>query len=129
MTPANRVRPLLPLAITAAALAGLGLATARADARDRDRALLAAETARFGPGTRGRVAAWYAATHPDATLTWRALDPGWLDPEVTVELTVTTAAEVRRHAFEVTLADRAVAPADAATADLITRIATWAGEK
>ncbi|MCB9526901.1 MAG: hypothetical protein H6701_00635 [Myxococcales bacterium] len=122
-------RHLLPLAITAAALAGLGVATARADARDRDRALLAAETARFGPGTRGRVAAYYAATQPDATLTWRAADPGWLDPTVTVELTVTTAARTERHTFEVTLADRAVAPADAATADLIARIATWAGEK
>lgn len=122
-------RPLLPIAITAAALAGLGIATARADARDRDRALLAAETARFGPGTRGRVAAYYAATRPDAALTWRARDPGWLDPTVTVELTVTAAAQSWRHAFEVTLTDRAVAPADAATADLIARIATWAGEK
>lgn len=122
-------RHLLPFAITAAALAGLSVAITRADARDRDRALLAAETARFGPGTRGRVAAYYAATHPDATLTWRARDPGWLDPTVTVELTVTAAAQSSCHAFEVTLTDRAVAPADAATADLIARIATWAGEK
>lgn len=93
------------------------------DALDRDRALLVAQTERFGPGTRGRIAAWAEATTPGATLRWQAGDPPLFDDRVPVALHIGEAGPYR---FEVGLADRAVTPLDAETRGLVERIATWA---
>lgn len=93
------------------------------DALDRDRALLVAQTERFGPGTRGRVAAWAEANRPGAALRWSAGDPPLFDDRVPVSLHIGEAGPYR---FSVALGARAVIPLDDETRRLVARIATWA---
>lgn len=116
-------------ALAAALLVAAGLSVhtllAHHDALDRDRALLAAQTERFGPGTRGRIAAWAAAERPGAALDWRAGDPGLFDDRVPVALTIGDDGPYR---FTVRLGDRAVEPADGPTRALVERVAAWAGD-
>lgn len=108
---------LLGAGVSAATLVGRGAAL------DRDRALLIAETERFGPGTRGRVAAWVEATAPGTALRWSAGDPSMLDDRVPVALHI---GDRRPYRFEVDVASREVVPLDDETRALVRRISTWA---
>jgi len=109
---------LLGVAISVSALAGHDAAL------DRDRALLVAETERFGPGTRGRVAAWAGVYHPGEAVRWSAGDPSMFDDRVPVSLHIGGAGPYR---FEVSLDDRAVRALDDETRRLVQRIEEWAG--
>lgn len=93
------------------------------DALDRDRALLIVQTERFGPGTRGRIAAWAEATTPGEPLTWAADDPPLLGDRVPVDVRIGPSGPYR---FEVDLGARAVYPLDGETRGLVDRIAQWA---
>lgn len=112
-----------------AGLVGLGAVVALSaldghyDALDRDRALLVMQTERFGPGTRGRIAAWAEATTPGATLRWQADDPPLFGDRVPVALHIGDAGPYR---FGVGLGDRTVTPLDAETRGLVARITHWA---
>lgn len=134
----GRLADLLALvAVAAAALIALTITRAHYDALDRDRALLIAETSRFGPGTRGRVESWLTATRPGHTAIWRAHDPGLLTDTVDVDLYITPPAAppgarpnaARRYPLRIDLTDRHVEPLTPAAAALIEEIATWAGTK
>lgn len=108
---------LLGAGVSAAALVGRGAAVAR------DRALLIAQTERFGPGTRGRVAAWVEATAPHTPVRWSAGDAPLLGDRVPVALHIGDRGPYR---FEIHLADRAVVPLDDETRELVRRISMWA---
>lgn len=133
MSPSRSGRRLLPLAIAAAAIAALAVTHAHYQARDRDRALLIAQTARIGPGTRGRIAAWLQATRPGHSLEWRAPDPtSTLFPPLfasTRRVELHLAPPIQPYRFDIDLATREVTPADPATAALLEEIATWAAQK
>lgn len=123
------------VAVGAAALVALLYTHAHYDALDRDRALLIAETTRFGPGTRGRVESWLTATRPGHQATWHAHDPGLFDDTVRVDLHIVpppdgpTGAPAGPYPLRIGLADRHVEPLTPAAAALIEEIATWAGTK
>lgn len=126
------------VAVGAAALVALVYTHAHYDALDRDRALLIAETTRFGPGTRGRVESWLTATRPGHRATWHAHDPGLFDDTVRVDLRILPPADPSTGAsadpagpypLRIGLADRHVEPLTPAAAALIEEIATWADAK
>lgn len=120
MTPARAVLALVVLlgaGVAVSALAGHDAAL------DRDRALLVVQTERFGPGTRGRIAAWAEATRPDAPLRWQADDPALFDDRVPVTVRI---GDDPPYRFEVDPTDRAVRPLDDETRGLVRRIERWA---
>ncbi len=120
MTPARAVLAvvvLLGAGVAVSALAGHDAAL------DRDRALLVLQTERFGPGTRGRIAAWVEATRPGTALVWTADDPALFDDRVPVTLRI---GDGPRYRFEVGLADRTVRALDDETRGLVRRIERWA---
>lgn len=138
MNPSRSGRRLLPLVIAIAAITALGVTHAHYQARDRDRALLIAQTARIGPGTRGRIAAYLQATRPGHALEWRAPDPAFslfptlFAPTRRVELHLALsgpAPPAPPYQFDIHLVTREVTPADPATAALLEEIATWAAQK
>lgn len=134
MTPRRLADALALVAVGAAALVALVYTHARYDALDRDRALLIAETTRFGPGTRGRIESWLTATRPGHQATWQAHDPGLFDDTVRVELRIvpppgSPSDAAGPYPLRIGLADRRVEPLTPAAAALIEEIATWAGAK
>ena len=113
--------------LVALVLFGAGVAVAALTghdaALDRDRALLVAQTERFGPGTRGRIAAWAEATRPGQTLRWSADDPPLFADVVPVTVHI---GDDRPYRFEVVLGERVVRPLDDETRGLVQRIERWA---
>jgi len=95
------------------------------DDRDMDRALLVAQTTRFGPGTRGRIAAYLADQDPNARLDWSAEPPALFESTVPVALE-TTGNRAQTYRFRVHMNDRTVEPMDDPSRSLINQIATWA---
>lgn len=119
----NGPRALLAALVLLGAGVALSALAGHDAALDRDRALLIAETERFGPGTRGRVAAWAAVEHPGDAVRWRAADPALFDDTVPVTLRIGDRGPYR---FEIVLGPRIVRPLDDETRGLVARIERWA---
>ena len=112
------------VAVLACAATGLAVLEAHYDPLDAKNAVLFARSAQFGPTTKARVGTWFRAEHADLPLRWtsRPDETGAADIEVLLE-----AGEVT-YRFAVTLADRRVTPADAATATLVEQVQAWAAK-
>lgn len=128
-------RAVLLVATIGAAVLGFEVARDHFDARDRDRALLTMQTARFGPGTRGRIEAWLAAEHPGHETRWSATGPGLFGSAIGVRLEIAAAAPtpagpvVGDYRFTVGLTDKQITAEGPPAQQLVDWVATWAGSE
>ncbi len=128
MTPARWAAGAAAVVLGAAALVSLHLLDVHHDAREAHEALRLAQVARFGPTTR-YVVGRYLRAHHAQTLRWQAEAPPGIfgrRARVTLHARLGDAAPDTIFRFDVDLGDGTVAPTDAETQALLTRLRAWA---